>query len=189
MGWENSLGYVTVDRKTIAVLMYENRSVHTLFQAIVSQALINPIWLRQPDSNAGLIYPAGSRPWGQRGLAKTARMSINTLRRGLNRLEKMGLIKKVVNKLGTVIQVLNYDRFRRKHKPPIDPPMTPWGDTRVATSDPFKSSLTQFSNISSYVDVQKPSESSENWVKPEDTAVANSVRRMMAAITRGINSL
>jgi hypothetical protein len=143
--WENAKGYFSVDRKTQARLVYERPSTQVLFTVLVSQALTHRIWVDLPGRQHGEIWNEGTRTWGLRGLAVAARMSVATVRRGIARLESMGLIRKVSNKLGTVIQVLRFYQYRRRNSNACDERPAPAttvsphrGGTAVAKIYPYR---------------------------------------------------
>lgn len=144
--WENPVGYITKDRQTIALLLNETASVGRLFDVLVSQAFTRTIMVRLPN-NTYQEWDPGARPWSLRQLAKTAMLSINTVVKGLRRLVKLGLIRKVSSKLGTVIQALNFFQYRRKNHnigetPPFSKGVMPQrGDTRLAKSDHYRIAL------------------------------------------------
>jgi hypothetical protein len=159
MNWDNSSGYFAMERQTQALLIKEHRSVQVLFNVIVSQSFCRDIAVRLPDQNAVEVWGAGTRPWGLRGLAETANMAINTVRAGLKRLARLGLIRFRANTLGTVVQVLKFFNYRRRNEnidrdqpaqqPKWGPPpnVTQSGDTRVSTTAPYRSPSTTSYNI------------------------------------------
>lgn len=165
MGWKHSKGYYTVERQTLAVLIEERRSVQSLFNVLVSQAFSYRIAVRLPLPNDPVqIWNEGSRTWGLRGLSKTARMSVPTLRRALARLCELGFIRKVSNKLGTVVQVLRFFQYKRRNQNadedrPANAQLTHPGFTPVKTTNPYRSSLPILQrSLTSYVAVPQPQE-------------------------------
>lgn len=129
-----AIGYFSLDRKTVELLASEAPSVSKLFQTIVSQAFTYRIAIRQIQGGVAL-YKEGSRPWGQYELARAANLSINTVRRGLWRLSRLKLIDYAASKLGTIVQVLNFFRYRRQATG-VD--MTRRGDQRVSKIDNYR---------------------------------------------------
>lgn len=144
MGWKNAKGYFSMDRRTVALLVDEPRSVHVLFHVLVTQAFTYRIAVRDPEQNGVVLYGEGARPWGQRELAAVARMSVNTVRRGLRRLQTLKLLKFATSKLGTIVQILNFFRHRRPATGvqfETGREMLHGGDPRSATIDPYRGVL------------------------------------------------
>lgn len=140
--WSDSKGYVVIERKTIALLQNEAPSVGRVFQTLLAQSFIRPIGVRMED-NTYEIWNEGSRPWSQRLLAEAANVSINTLRKALHRLKKIGLIRFVATKLGTVVQVLRFFQYLRRNKNAdtgVSASQLPRpGDTRSSPNDHYRS--------------------------------------------------
>jgi DNA-binding transcriptional regulator YhcF (GntR family) len=115
--WSGSKGYYTVEREVEGQLTREIPSVRAVFHVLVSQAFTRPIPVFQNADRQGPVtmWEAGSRPWGQRGLAEAAGLSVPTIRRAIKRLQQLGLIHYVTSKLGTMIQVLRFWNYRRKN--------------------------------------------------------------------------
>lgn len=169
ISWKDNKGYITKDRATIALLSTERFSTRCLFEVIVSQAFTRPIPVRN-EKGLYAIWGPGSRPWSLRQLAETAGMSVTTVRYGLRRLNKIGLIRYVATKLGTIVQALRFWQYKRKN-PHFDPPFeaepsTHRGDTHVASSKHYRSDSKLISSkLRSSVDVQ--SLETENLIQQE----------------------
>lgn len=157
-GWENSQGYFVNERETLALLIKENCSVGRVFEVVVAQAFTRPHALVDA-SGLYKIWEPGSRAWSLRQLAATCNLAVNTVVRALKRLERIGLIKRVASKLGTVIQALKFYQYRRKNPNmgETPPPMTRSGDTGVSTVDHYRSASSKIFNRSEdLVDVRRP---------------------------------
>lgn len=136
--WENSQGYISKDRATIGLLAQERHSTRSLFDVIISQAFTRQILVRQEDKTFAM-WGEGTRPWGLRELAAAAGMCVNTVQYGLYRLAKIGLIRRVSNKLGTIIQALKFYQYRRKNpNVGVTPLFTHPGDTRASQNNTYR---------------------------------------------------
>lgn len=143
-----SIGHFSLERSLVKKLTEEAPSVQVLFYSLVSHSFTYRIAVRKPD-NSVEVWGEGSRPWSQRTIAETTKLSINTVRRGLNRLKKLGLIKLAISKLGTVVQIINFYRYRKQgtgvwHTPPFSTgreELTRGSDSRCATSDHYRKSI------------------------------------------------
>jgi DNA-binding transcriptional regulator YhcF (GntR family) len=183
-----------MERRTIALLVHERPSVRSLFDVVASQAFCKRIWIRSPGQIGVEIWNEGSRPWALRTLAKIAGLSVNTVRYGLMRLAKLGLIRKVANRFGTVVQVLRFFQFKRKNRNADEDlianqadgamAMTHRGDTRVSKTDHHRVlSSTLSRSLEDLVDVPEAFEPLETVVRP-GTETGQRVKEMLARITR-----
>lgn len=176
MGWAQPKGYFSMDRRTVAMLNGETPSVSKLFQVIVSQAFSHRIGVRQTCGGVRL-YKEGCRPWGQYELARIANLSINTVRRGLWRLSRLGLIEYAASKLGTIIEVLNFFRYKRPatgvhHDSPV---LTRPSDQRLSTVDTYRGVLKKDPTvIQRSVDVPPPP--AEKFLGKAGAGLAREVR-------------
>lgn len=182
--WENSKGYFSKDRATMALLVQELPSVNKVFDTIVSQAFVSKNLLVN-EKGEYVMWGEGTRAWSLRKLAEAAYLSVNTVQYALSRLRKLGLIRRVSNKLGTVIQALRFYQYRR-HNPnvglevPFDKghtSLTQELDTRVSETDHYRCDLkVNNTKISSSVDVATPiskeKEPLEEIGKPDSAVVA-----------------
>ena len=173
--WAKPSGYFSMDRKTVALLVNEAPSVSKLFQVITSQAFTRQIGVRQVGGGVQ-IFGEGSRPWGQYELARAAGLSINTIRRGLWRLSRLKLIRYAASKLGTIVEVLNYFRYKRPATGVHDQPfLTPRGDQRRSKVDTYRGVLKKdLKIITSIVDVPPPPE--EKFLGREGAAMVRDLR-------------
>ncbi len=110
--WENSFGYVTIDRETIGILNDERPSVMKLFNTIISQAHTKTVSVREEDNRYRLWGP-GTWIQSLRAMAGASGLSVNTVQHALYRLQCLGLIERISNKLGTVVHAKKFYQYRR----------------------------------------------------------------------------
>lgn len=132
--WKNPLGSFSTDRTILAQFISERSNVLKLFQVLVSQAFSRsiPIMDQTGKTRTFFTWEAGSRPWSIKKLRDASGMGEHSVRYCLARLEKMGLIKRMVSNKGTIIQVLNYYRFKRESNCGVGAPLTRLGYKRIA---------------------------------------------------------
>ncbi len=184
--WENSFGYITIDRQTIGVLNEERPSVMRLFNTIVCQAHTKTVSVRQEDNKYRLWGP-GTWISSLKIMASAAGLSINTVQHGLYRLQCLGLIERISNKLGTVVQAKKFWQYRRMN-PHIGNEIpqregaffTRAGDTRKSLSDTYRRDPKLIhTNLAGHSDPDSPP--MENFLPREEnkarlSALLNTIR-------------
>lgn len=191
--WKDNKGYITLDKVTLKILEPEPANLTKVLITITSNAFTRPIPVRQPD-NRWMIWGEGSRPWSLRDLAAKCNMAINTLQKCLYRLQKLGLIRRVSNKLGTVIQAIRFYQYRRMN-PHVDPPfdkghcaqatpITHMGDTPMSEINHYRSGIKLDSTkLTSYVDVKPPALDDLLKKESQNPQILAIVRSMVKSVT------
>lgn len=160
--WQDTKGYITKDRATVGILSQERFSVDRLLDVLVCQAFTRSIPVRQ-ENGTYMIWGEGSRPWSLRQLASAAGMSVNTVQYGLKRLSRLGLIRRVSNSLGTVVQVVRFYQYRRMNPhvgetPSFDKGHSSFshqGNTGVQRNDNYRSDPSLLNRSLSNIVVEK----------------------------------
>jgi len=136
--WQNPLGAVSFERRiTASFAMQRVRpSTHVLFTFLSSLAIAKPQGIQKQDGRFSVVKE-GHRKYAQRGLAKACNLAVNTIRRGLKELEALGYINVATNSLGTIIEILGFERFKRPALSRVSRDNS-FLKTRVSKIDPYR---------------------------------------------------